>query len=216
MKLARFMMCSLALLPGLITALRAAASDPVRAEAERLVTVENFDHDLLAREIFRESNKVRIKHGVATLKPEPRLVAAADEQAAMLAIRIHSGHDNPLPDHGDPFARVMQAGLHPEVVGENAATLGARNRSTGRDYTYRELAAVIVQAWMDSPGHRVNLLSPAFQYLGCSARAAYLPTDSPTVYAIQVFYTPAPGSEPPIFPMKPIPPMKPGATSIMH
>jgi uncharacterized protein YkwD len=210
MKLARFMACSLMVLPGLFAAVSAAASEPGHGEADRTVAVGNFDHELLAREIFRATNEARIQHGAAPLKPEPRLVKAADEQAAMLAIRIHGGHDNPLPDHGDPFARVVQAGLHPGMVGENAATMSARNRNTGRDYTYRELAAALVQAWMDSPGHRANLLSREFQYLGCSARAAYLPPGDPTVDAIQAFYTPAPSSDPPI------PTMKPGDIRITH
>lgn len=210
MKWARFMACALTVLPGLIAAGNVVAADAVSGEADRVVTVANFDRDLLGREIFRASNEARLQHDAAPLKPEPRLVAAADEQAAMLAIRIHGGHDNPLPNQGDPLARVVQAGLHPGMVAENAATLSARNRNAGRDYTYRELAAAIVQAWMDSPGHRANLLSPQFQYLGCSARAAFLPPDDPRVYAIQVFYTPAPGSEPPI------PTMKPGDIRITH
>jgi uncharacterized protein YkwD len=159
------------------------------------VEVENFDADLLAREIFRRTNEVRVASGVAPLKPEPRLAAAADGQAAMLALRIHSGHDNPLTNQGDASARVEQAGLSAGVVAENLATLGARNRESGRPYTYRELAVVIVQAWMDSPGHRANLLDPALHYLGCGTRAVWL-LGHPTVYAVQDFYTPAPSSEP--------------------
>lgn len=196
MKLCPWAVGWLALVPGLAVAAEATPPRPVRM-ADRVVEVENFAPNLLAGEIFRESNEVRVRQGVAALKPEPRLAAAADGQAAMLALRIHGGHDNPLANHRDPSARVVQAGLPAGLVGENAATLSARNRDTGRNYTYRELATVIVQAWMDSPGHRANLLSPEFRYLGCGARAAFLQRDNPMVYSIQDFYTPAPRSEPP-------------------
>jgi uncharacterized protein YkwD len=135
------------------------------------------------------------------------LAVAADGQAAMLALRIHSGHDNPLANHGDPSARVEQTGLAAGVVAENVPTLGVRNRESGRAYTYRELAVVIVQAWMDSPGHRANLLDPALHYLGCGTRATWL-LGHPTAYAVQDFYTPAPRSEP-------LPPsVRPGAAHL--
>ena len=175
----------------------AAAALPVPATADRTADPDHFDAGLLAREIFHATNEVRRQQGVAPLKPDARLAAAAEGQAAMLAIRIHSGHDSPLANQGDPFARVLATGLAEGVVAENAATLGARNQAAGRDYTYRELAGVIVQAWMDSPGHRANLLNPALHSLGCGARVAVLLQNQPVVYAIQDFYTPVPRPEPP-------------------
>lgn len=186
----------------------AAAPEAGPREGERVVDADHFDPGLLAREIFHATNEVRRQQGVAPCKPEPRLAAAAEGQAAMLAMRIHSGHDSPLTNQGDPFARVRSRGLPEGTVAENAATLNARNQSAGRDYTYRELAGVIVQAWMDSPGHRANLLDPALHYLGCGTRVAVLLPGQPVVYAIQDFYTPAPRPEPPP------PSVRPGATSI--
>jgi uncharacterized protein YkwD len=169
---------------------------PDRTAADQLIDVEHFQPDLMAREIFRETNEVRAQEGIAPVKPEAKLAAAAAGQAAMLALRIHSGHDNPLAHQGDPYARVLQEGLPTGLVGENAATLTARNRVAGRNYTYREMAAVIVQAWMDSPSHRANLLNPTYKFLGCGTRAAYLLRDNPVVYSIQDFYTPAPRNDP--------------------
>ena len=203
MNLVRYLVLALALFPGGV----AAATQPGSGEADRVVDPENFDHHLLAREIFRRTNEVRVDQGGVPLKPESRLGAAADGQAAMLALRIHSGHDNPLTNQGDANARVEQAGLAEGYVAENAATLGARNGENGRAYTYRELAVVIVQAWMDSPGHRANLLDPTLHYLGCGTRIASL-LGKPTVYAVQDFYTPVPRGEP-------LPPsVKPGAAHL--
>lgn len=173
----------------------AAAPPAGHMTADRVVEVASFDSDLMAREIFRVTNEVRVQQGLAPLKSNPKLVTAAAGQAGILALRIHSGHDNPLASHGDPYARVLEEGLPAGLVGENAATLSAHNRETGHNYTYAELAAVIVRAWMDSPGHRKNLLDPTYRYLGCGARAAFLLRD-PVVYSIQDFYTPAPSNNP--------------------
>lgn len=169
---------------------------PDRVAADQVIDVDHFESDLLARVIFRATNELRAREGLPPLKAQPQLAAAAADQAAMLSIRIHSGHDNPLANHGDPHARALQAGLPEGAVGENAATLTARDRENGRNHTYREMAAVIVQAWLDSPGHRANLLDPKWHYLGCGTRSAWL-LGNPTVYAIQDFYTPAPRRDPP-------------------
>lgn len=34
-------------------------------------------------------------------------------------------------------------------------------------YTYSEMAKSVVDAWMNSPGHRANILNPDYMYLGC-------------------------------------------------
>ena len=161
------------------------------------MAVADFDSALLAQEIFHASNAARSQQGLAPLAREPRLVAAADGQAAMLALRVHTGHGSPLLGRGDPTARVEQAGLGPGAVAENAATLDARKPDQGGAYTYAELAGVIVQAWLDSPGHRANLLNPAFHFLGCGTRIAWVLQGEPVIYAVQDFYAPARISEPP-------------------
>lgn len=34
-------------------------------------------------------------------------------------------------------------------------------------YTYSEMAQSVVDSWMNSPGHRANIMNPDYQYLGC-------------------------------------------------
>jgi uncharacterized protein YkwD len=36
-------------------------------------------------------------------------------------------------------------------------------------YSYYEFAEVVVTGWMNSPGHRKNILNPEFEYLGCGS-----------------------------------------------
>ena len=207
MKLGRFVLGLLALWPAVTSARDLAPAEA--AAVERVVEAENFDHQLLARQIFRLTNGERRSRHIAELKADPHLTKAADDQAAQLSIRIHSGHDSPLARQNDPYARVEFAGLPDGTVAENAATLGIRNKDAGRNYTYLELANVVVQAWMDSAGHRANLLNPELHYLGCGTRVARLLKDQTVVYAIQDFYTPAPTP-----PEPPPPAIRPGGTSI--
>jgi uncharacterized protein YkwD len=167
------------------------------AAAEKLVAVADFDSALLAQEVFRATNAARAKQGVVPLVAEPRLRSAADSQAATLAMRVHTGHHSPILGQGDPSSRVQQSGMAPGTVAENAATMDVQKPNQGGSYTYTELAEAIVQAWMDSPGHRANLLDPTFHFLGCGTRIAWSLKGEAVVYAIQDFYSPARVSDPP-------------------
>ncbi len=57
------------------------------------------------------------------------------------------------PDGGKPWDRAAAAGSRCRTVGENIAC-GQRS------------AAEVVRGWMNSPGHRANILKPEFTRLG--------------------------------------------------
>jgi uncharacterized protein YkwD len=158
--------------------------------AARRIDPLDFDPALLAKEILRASNAARAQNGVRVLKPRRELDAAADDQAAMMALMLFSGHGNPLRDQRDPYSRVERRGLRPQEVGENAASVPLRDPATGRARTYAGQADAVVAAWMNSPGHRANLLKRSFRNLGCAARIALVPIGQPMVFATQVFCTP--------------------------
>ncbi len=52
-------------------------------------------------------------------------------------------------------------------------------------YNYLEYAQEVVKGWMNSPGHRANILNPSYEYLGCGC-AAYL--EKNTHYDVPYFY----------------------------
>ena len=60
----------------------------------------------------------------------------------------HTGSDG-----SSPFDRMRKAGYSGSAMGENIA----------RGYSTSES---VVEAWMNSPGHRSNILNRAFQHLG--------------------------------------------------
>ena len=167
---------------------------PTLLDLDRVMTTETFDPAQLSRAIFEESNRVRIEHGLPALRHLDALDAAAGEQATYLELSHTVGHQNPFPDEHDIGQRITHVGLASSHATENAIRMPARrpDDEAVRDYTYAEYAAFLLEGWMNSPGHRANLLDPHVNCLGCAARISHgiVPGD-PTVYATQVFYAKA-------------------------
>jgi uncharacterized protein YkwD len=95
-------------------------------------------------------NGARAANGLAPLRVDARLTTAAKGQSSYLASAGMLDHTG--PSGTSVFVRLTQQGFHGHVVGENlAAGMGP---------------AATVQAWLASPGHRMNLLAPQFHLLG--------------------------------------------------
>jgi uncharacterized protein YkwD len=158
---------------------------------DRLMNLEAFDHDLLSRAIFHETNKARVANAVRPLIGLTELDHAADMQANYLALTLTVGHYSMFPHEHRIVDRVDLAGLDPARVAENAIMLpGNRAPDEGStEFTYAEFASQIVDGWMNSPGHRANLLDPTYTHLGCAARLAHgFREGDKRVFATEVFY----------------------------
>jgi len=157
------------------------------------ISLTNFDSALLATAIFEETNRSRAANQLPPLVRLPELDSAADEQATHMALILRAEHGNPIPGEHTVVERVARTGLEASRVAENALMMAAR-RPVGapeRDYTYAALATSMVQRWMDSPGHRANLLDRRFTRVGCGARIAHGVPGDDRVFAAQVFFLPA-------------------------
>jgi uncharacterized protein YkwD len=171
--------------------LNSTAPEPAGVSAEaQIVVPANFDHALLARAIFEETNRVRLAHGVPPLARLPALDAAAEEQAFYMELALDAKHDNPIAGEHTTADRIAHAGLAPSAFGENVLMQSARDGVSPADpnYTYSSVAAACVNSWLGSPGHRENLLDPKFTHLGCAARLARVVSGETCVFAVQVFY----------------------------
>ena len=106
------------------------------------VDIASFDHALLARAIFEETNRARVEHALTSLKPLAELDAAADYQASYLAFELQVEHHNPFPGERTPAERVTHNRLRPEFVDENAEMQPVLRPagSENRRYTYGALA----------------------------------------------------------------------------
>jgi len=159
------------------------------AERTRVITVENFDAARLGAALFAASNRVRVGEQRSKLLPMAELDAAAADQAGTMAARLRPSDEGPFAGSGDAFARVKLAGLTPEIVAENVSAISLPAPESGETWAddYERLAAEIVREWMQSPGHRRNLLRRDVTHLGCAARMARTPMDPARVFSVQAF-----------------------------
>ncbi|MFC8871755.1 CAP domain-containing protein [Streptomyces sp. NPDC057148] len=110
--------------------------------------------DGLARttaEVVDLTNRERVRAGLAALAVDPRLTAAAQAHSADMVARDFYSHTD--PDGGKPWTRAAAAGAARRTVGENIAC-GQRS------------PADVVEGWMNSPGHRANILKADFTHIG--------------------------------------------------
>lgn len=114
-----------------------------------------------AQYLLIEINAARSQERVPPLWADVRLARAADSHARALAEGEATGHFG--LDGSDPLERMEDAGYLPQAFGENIAQGSVA-------------PTLIVQAWLESPGHRVVLLDPAHEAVGLGG---VLDTDHP-------------------------------------
>ncbi|HKX40196.1 MAG TPA: CAP domain-containing protein [Burkholderiaceae bacterium] len=131
-------------------------------------------------EIVEAGNAFRGGRGVAPLALNEQLAAAAHEFAAFMARTDRYGHE---ADGRQPTQRAQAHAYAWCLVDENIAMqYGSAGFADG------ELARRFAQGWIESPGHRRNLLDAAATETGVAvARSA----GSGRYYAVQMFGRPA-------------------------
>ena len=102
-------------------------------------------------EVIRLVNIERSKYGLPTLKENWELSRVARYKSQDMIDKNYFSHTSPT--YGSPFAMMESFGLRFTAAGENIA-MGQR--------TPQE----VVTAWMNSPGHRSNILSPTYIQIG--------------------------------------------------
>ena len=111
-------------------------------------------------EVLTLTNAERAAARLAPLVYDRRLEAAAQGHSEAMVARDFYAHTS--PDGLQPWDRAAAAGSTHPGIGENIAC-GQRS------------PAEVVQGWMNSPGHRANILKPGFTHLGvgyvCGGRA---------------------------------------------
>ncbi|WP_251091943.1 CAP domain-containing protein [Streptomyces sp. Caat 7-52] len=104
-----------------------------------------------AAEVLALTNTERGRAGLPPLAADPLLTAAAQAHSADMVARDFYAHT--APDGSEPWDRAAAAGARRRTIGENIAC-GQRS------------AAEVVTDWMNSPGHRANILKRDFTHLG--------------------------------------------------
>lgn len=104
-----------------------------------------------ASEVLSRTNAERAAAELPPLAHDPRLAAAAQAYSTDMATRGFYSHTS--PEGLQPWDRARATGCTHRGIGENIAC-GQRS------------PAEVVQGWMNSPGHRANILKPDFTHLG--------------------------------------------------
>lgn len=108
-----------------------------------------------AEEVAYLVNKERLANGLSELRMVPELNEAAQTRAEELVISF----DHIRPDGSSSSSVIKQYGWRLSAVGENIAA-GQPD------------PAFVMDRWMNSKGHRSNILSPDFQYIGVGVVSA--------------------------------------------
>ena len=97
------------------------------------------------------TNAERTKAGLKPLQIDAALQKSAKQKSADMAANNYFSHTSPT--YGSPFDQMKQNGVTYSSAAENIA-MGQRS------------AQDVVTAWMNSAGHRQNILTPGFTHIG--------------------------------------------------
>lgn len=156
------------------------------------IDLKNIDYPLLHAAIFYETNKKREQMNLPPLKFSQALEKAAIHHSRDMVKMNFYSHTSPVPGRETPQKRMAAVGIQGGATGENLnigfgiAYEGGRpvfvTAKDNQNYfsydqggsflppqTYRSLSISIVEKWMNSPGHRRNILEPNFVFQGIGA-----------------------------------------------
>nr|WP_207753399.1 SafA/ExsA family spore coat assembly protein [Sporosalibacterium faouarense] len=116
------------------------------------INIPNIDDvKALENEVIRLVNIERSKQGLELLTANWQLSRVARYKSTDMRDKNYFSHTSPT--YGSPFQMMEDFGLRFSAAGENIA-MGQRT------------AQEVMNAWMNSPGHRSNILSPSFSEIG--------------------------------------------------
>ena len=148
---------------------------PMNGSGEfKLKLIDHGDLDVIAKQVIRFTNRMRRRNGLDPLKKNPRLTKAAQGHVNdMDTVGRYLGHDS--SDGRSLTDRINEVGYKWRYIAENAAS-------------GQGSAKQVVKTWMNSPGHRANLLNDEIGEIGIGFA---IDDESGVPYWIQKFAAPA-------------------------
>ncbi len=125
----------------------------------------------IEKRVFDLTNEARIAEGLSPLLWSDELANVARAHSKDMHDRDYFNHTN--PEGLSPFDRMNNAGITFSHAAENIIA----GYNTAED---------IVKGWLDSPGHRANILNPELEYLGVGI---FQGTNGYGIYGTQCFAT---------------------------
>ena len=168
----------------LVTFLSITAGTPATA-ADQPINFQKPDMDLINREIIKATNAARARHGLPALGNSKHLTYAAQLHTNDMVNQNFFDHNNPHDaSKRTPEQRIAMSGYKAGATAENIAGSFGIKYEAGASVSFggpgviklngveipphspRSLAESLVTQWMNSPGHRANILSQGVTEMG--------------------------------------------------
>jgi uncharacterized protein YkwD len=130
----------------------------------------------IERAVFADTNQERGRNGLSALTWDDALAKIARDHSKDMAANDFFSHENPAGE--DPTARAIRhgyttrkdlgGGWYSDGIAENIGKMPTGN-VIGQGYVSNDAQSVAkaqVDSWMDSPGHRSNILNSGYTRLG--------------------------------------------------
>ena len=124
---------------------------PVQAEKPQATTPASSAVSAFEQQVVELTNQERAKNGLPALKLDVELSKVARDKSKDMQTKNYFSHTSPT--YGSPFDMMKAYGISYKAAGENIA-MGQRSPEE------------VVQAWMNSQGHRENIMNPNFTHIG--------------------------------------------------
>lgn len=109
-------------------------------------SVSNYEN-----EVIRLVNEIRVQRGLKALQADWELSRVARYKSQDMKDNNYFSHTSPV--YGSPFNMMKNFGISYRTAGENIA----KGQKTPKE---------VVDAWMNSSGHRANILNSSFTKIG--------------------------------------------------
>lgn len=145
---------------------------------------------LLAHLIKSGIDSVRVAHQLKEVVNDVILFNAAQHHAKYLTEIKRLSHQENTDKYKNPRDRAVAYGALNYLVAENIAmvpfntAVKTKKKKIKTFYTYQQLAHAFVVAWVNSPGHYKNIITPSLEITGV---AVSIDEKSNKVYAVQKF-----------------------------
>ena len=181
-----------------------------------LINIDDFNSELLSAAVFHSTNKIRRELGLPLFIHNSKLQDAAVIHSVQMKVHDFLAHDNPFnaiyKTLRDRVDSINMEGTFTSL-GENLASsphvnAGDRkyvvksfldkNEYYALDgmkklplFNYSGLADSLLNGWMGSEGHRLNIINQQFQFLGCASilviHTSKLTQKAPEIKVVQNF-----------------------------
>ena len=115
------------------------------------LNIPSNHYQSIEQQVVNLVNAERAKAGLKPLKADWELARVARFKSEDMRDNRYFDHNSPI--YGTPFQMMKSFGINYRSAGENIAA----GQTT---------AESVMKAWMNSPGHKKNILSPSFTHIG--------------------------------------------------